>query len=168
MGPSRSSPFLRRPQEASGSDVTVAGASTIDKVDGNIESVPSPAKSGSKILSSDIPLWAAADPCPGHRSGWNARGRSDQFDSESDTSGDCDSAAVKERPSFSKQRVSGLSRLEPLLTVGETAAILNVSGRTVRRLIASGAIPALSIGRSVRLRPRDIERVIADRGICND
>jgi excisionase family DNA binding protein len=59
-------------------------------------------------------------------------------------------------------------RLEPLLTVAETAMILNVSGRTVRRLIAPGAIPALSIGRSVRRRPRDIGRLIADGGNCND
>ena len=60
------------------------------------------------------------------------------------------------------------NRLEPLLTVAETAMILNVSERTVRRLIAPGAIPALSIGRSVRRRPRDIGRLIADGGNCND
>jgi excisionase family DNA binding protein len=57
---------------------------------------------------------------------------------------------------------------QPLLTVPEAATILNVSGRTVRRLIDSGAIPAVWIGRSVRLRPRDIERIIADGGICYD
>jgi excisionase family DNA binding protein len=52
--------------------------------------------------------------------------------------------------------------------VSETAAIFNVSGRTVRRLIASGAIPAISIGRAVRIRPRDIGRLIAAGGIYND
>jgi excisionase family DNA binding protein len=64
--------------------------------------------------------------------------------------------------------VDRVSRLEPLLTVGETAAILNLSTRTVRRLIASGTIPVVSIGRSVRIRPRDVERLIAEGGVCND
>jgi excisionase family DNA binding protein len=166
MGPSRSSRFLRRRQEASGSiDVTVAdGASSIDGVDGKIVSVPSPSKSGSKIPS-DIPPWAGAEVCPGHRAGLSARGRPDQFDPEAGASGGLNSPVVKERPFFSKQRVSGLSRLEPLLTVGETAAILNVSPRTVRRLIAARAIPAVSIGRSVRVRPRDVGRLIAEGGV---
>jgi excisionase family DNA binding protein len=172
MGPPRSSPFLRPRLEAFRStDVTVAdGASTIDQVDGNIESIPpSPSKSRSKILSSNIPLWAAADVRPGHRSGWNQRGRPDQFDPETGTSAGRDSAVVKERLSLSKRRVAAgrAFRLEPLLTVGETAAILNVSARTVRRLIASGAIPAISIGRSVRLGPHDICRLVGEGGVCN-
>jgi excisionase family DNA binding protein len=66
-----------------------------------------------------------------------------------------------------RRRTRRATRLEPLLTVGETAAILNVSSRTVRRLISSGAIPAISIRRSVRLRPQDIERLIADGEVCN-
>ena len=60
------------------------------------------------------------------------------------------------------------SRLEPVLKVAQAAAILNVSERTVRRLIASGTIRAIWIGRSVRLRPRDIERWIAGGGNGND
>jgi excisionase family DNA binding protein len=45
----------------------------------------------------------------------------------------------------------------PLLTVRETAAALRVSERTVRRLIARGALRAARVGRSIRLRSRDIE-----------
>jgi excisionase family DNA binding protein len=60
------------------------------------------------------------------------------------------------------------SRLERLLKVAQAAAILNVSERTVRRLIASGTIRGIWIGRSVRLRPRDIERWIPGGGNGND
>lgn len=60
------------------------------------------------------------------------------------------------------------SRLEPLLTVAQAATILSVSERTVRRLIASGTIRGTWIGRSVRLRPQDIERLIAHEDRYND
>jgi excisionase family DNA binding protein len=46
--------------------------------------------------------------------------------------------------------------------------ILNVSGRTVRRLIASGAVPAIWVGRSLRLAPRHVARLIADGATRND
>ena len=49
--------------------------------------------------------------------------------------------------------------LQPLLTVTEVAAVLNVSAKTIRRLAASGSLQTVRIGRSVRVRPRDIERV---------
>jgi excisionase family DNA binding protein len=60
------------------------------------------------------------------------------------------------------------SRLEPLLKVAQAAAILNVSERTVRRLIASGTIRGIWISRSVRLRPLDIERWITGGGTCDN
>lgn len=44
-----------------------------------------------------------------------------------------------------------------LLTIEEAARILNVSGRTVRRQIASGSLQALRIGRSVRVSPEALE-----------
>ncbi len=47
------------------------------------------------------------------------------------------------------------------LTVGEVAAQLRVSTMTVYRLINSGAIPAVRVGRSFRLRPEDLEFYLA-------
>ena len=38
---------------------------------------------------------------------------------------------------------------------------MHVSTRTVRRLTGSGALRALRVGRSVRLRVEDIERFLA-------
>jgi excisionase family DNA binding protein len=45
---------------------------------------------------------------------------------------------------------------EPLLTVGDAAELLRVSTRTVRRLVAAGELPALRVGRQVRLAPADL------------
>lgn len=52
--------------------------------------------------------------------------------------------------------------LEPLLTVEDTAQILNVSPKTIRRLIASGSIGAVRIGRSVRIRCGDLVALIGN------
>jgi excisionase family DNA binding protein len=49
------------------------------------------------------------------------------------------------------------------LTVGEVASILRVSSMTVYRLINSGELPAVRIGRSLRLRSEDLDRYLADR-----
>jgi excisionase family DNA binding protein len=43
-----------------------------------------------------------------------------------------------------------------------------VSQRTVRRLIASGSIDTIRIGRSVRIRDQDIEKLIQNAGQRND
>ncbi len=42
------------------------------------------------------------------------------------------------------------------LTIGEVKDLLKVSERTVRRWISTGELPALKIGRSVRIREEDI------------
>ena len=72
--------------------------------------------------------------------------------------------------SLNKRRAATIrgGRVEPLLTVAQAATILSVSQRTVRRLIASRTIRGIWIGRSVRIRPRDIERWIACGGTCNN
>lgn len=44
----------------------------------------------------------------------------------------------------------------PLLTVNEVAAQENVSPRTVRRQIESGALPCYRIGRAIRISPEDL------------
>ncbi len=48
-----------------------------------------------------------------------------------------------------------------LLTLREVAELLNVSIRTVYRLVAGGVLPApVKIGRSTRFRPDDVERCV--------
>jgi excisionase family DNA binding protein len=44
-----------------------------------------------------------------------------------------------------------------LLNVAETAAKLHVSEKTIRRLIAKGALPALRVGGAVRVDPLELE-----------
>jgi excisionase family DNA binding protein len=52
------------------------------------------------------------------------------------------------------------------MTVGEAATILHVSTRTIRRLTERGELRAVRIGRSLRIRPGDIEHMI--HGKSND
>jgi excisionase family DNA binding protein len=47
-----------------------------------------------------------------------------------------------------------------LLTVQETAGILKVSPVTVRRYIKSRRLPAVRVGRSVRIRAEDVESLL--------
>lgn len=49
------------------------------------------------------------------------------------------------------------------MTVGEVADVLRVSTMTVYRIINSGALPAVRIGRSFRLRPEDLDRYLSER-----
>lgn len=51
------------------------------------------------------------------------------------------------------------ARQDRLLTVKDTAEILNFSTRQVQRWIASGQIPCLHFGRDVRIEPSEIERI---------
>lgn len=48
-----------------------------------------------------------------------------------------------------------------LLRVEEAAAVLQVSSKTVRRLLTHGHLKAIRIGRSVRIRFSELERLIA-------
>jgi excisionase family DNA binding protein len=119
----------------------------------------------------NIPAWAAAPAAPRLRTGSQVRGAIDAPDRDGAGKvyedhvgvGDAERTPAKRR--WSTTRAEGLQQL---LTVADAARILNVSERTVRRLIASGSLCAVWIGRSVRLRPRDIERLIAEEGVCND
>ena len=54
---------------------------------------------------------------------------------------------------------------EPLLTVGEVARIMRVSNMTVYRLIKSGQLAAIRVGKNYRLRRRDVERYLSDRAV---
>jgi len=49
------------------------------------------------------------------------------------------------------------------LTVAEVAATLRVSNMTVYRLIGSGQLPAIRVGRSYRLREEDVDKYLVER-----
>ena len=47
---------------------------------------------------------------------------------------------------------------ERLLTARETAALFDVSLRTIRRLVAAGELRCVRVGRLVRFHPGDVSR----------
>ena len=47
------------------------------------------------------------------------------------------------------------------VTVAEVADQLRVSNMTVYRLVQSGALPAVRVGRSYRIREEDVDRYLA-------
>ena len=49
------------------------------------------------------------------------------------------------------------------VTVAEVADQLRVSNMTVYRLIQSGQLPAVRVGRSYRIREEDVDRYLADQ-----
>ena len=51
--------------------------------------------------------------------------------------------------------------LEPLLTVKETARILNTCEKTVRRRIKESDLSIIRDGRNIRIHPADLKRYIA-------
>lgn len=56
------------------------------------------------------------------------------------------------------------SRSAPrFVTVAEVAAQLRVSNMTVYRLVQSGELPAVRVGRSYRIREEDVDRYLAGR-----
>ena len=50
--------------------------------------------------------------------------------------------------------------LLPLMTISETAAILHLAPRTIRRMIKRGTLDVVRIGRSIRIRREDIRQII--------
>jgi excisionase family DNA binding protein len=57
---------------------------------------------------------------------------------------------------------------EALLTVGEVAALLRVSNMTVYRLIKSGQLAAIRVGKNYRIRRKDVERYLTERAVRHD
>jgi excisionase family DNA binding protein len=53
----------------------------------------------------------------------------------------------------------------PLLTVGEVAQAMRVSNMTVYRMIKSGQLPAIRVGKNYRLRSSDVERYLSERAV---
>ncbi|HEV2754560.1 MAG TPA: helix-turn-helix domain-containing protein [Actinomycetota bacterium] len=54
---------------------------------------------------------------------------------------------------------------DPLLTVGEVAAIMRVSNMTVYRLIKSGQLSAIRVGKNYRIRRVDVDKYLSDRAV---
>jgi excisionase family DNA binding protein len=52
-----------------------------------------------------------------------------------------------------------------LLTVAEVASAMRVSNMTVYRLIKSGELPAVRVGKNYRLRESDLERFLEERSV---
>lgn len=62
-----------------------------------------------------------------------------------------------------------MARRDPLgdrlLTVGEVAALMRVSNMTVYRLIKSGDLAAIRVGKNYRIRSEDIDRYLNARAV---
>ncbi len=54
---------------------------------------------------------------------------------------------------------------EPLLTVGEVAGLMRVSNMTVYRLIKSGQLGAIRVGKNYRIRRSDVDRYLDERAV---
>jgi excisionase family DNA binding protein len=54
---------------------------------------------------------------------------------------------------------------ESYLTVADVAALLKLNQQTVRNWIDQGSLPALKVGRRVRIRRSDFERVLAESSL---
>jgi excisionase family DNA binding protein len=54
-----------------------------------------------------------------------------------------------------------------LLTVAEVAFYLRIKPERLRRLVASGRFPAIRIGKQLRIRRDDLERLLEDRKTTN-
>jgi excisionase family DNA binding protein len=67
-------------------------------------------------------------------------------------------------PSRAVAHIAGATRVGPvskLRTIEETAELFSTSTRTVRRLVASGALPVHRLGRAVRISDADIAVFLA-------
>jgi excisionase family DNA binding protein len=51
---------------------------------------------------------------------------------------------------------------DPFLTVAEVAEILRLNQQTIRNWIDAGSLPAVRIGRRVRIRRSDLDRMLAE------
>ena len=59
-------------------------------------------------------------------------------------------------------QIDGFYRLR-LLTVGEVAQILNISTNLVYRLVRGGELPAVHLGRALRVKPADLEHYMVSK-----
>ena len=66
------------------------------------------------------------------------------------------------------EQMPGREFEESLLTVGEVAQVMRVSNMTVYRLIKSGQLAAIRVGKNYRVRRKDMERYLDERAVRFD
>ena len=59
-------------------------------------------------------------------------------------------------------QINGFSRLS-LLKAAEVAQILNISRSLVYRLMQTGELPSVRLGRALRVNPSDLEQYLASK-----
>jgi excisionase family DNA binding protein len=69
-----------------------------------------------------------------------------------------------------RKDVVGMGKRRPfvgdrLLTVGEVAATMRVSNMTVYRLIKSGQLAAVRVGKNYRIRESDVDGYLSERTV---
>ena len=69
---------------------------------------------------------------------------------------------LAEATSALEQRL-GRNAMDPVLTVGQAAEHLRVSRRTIDNWMRRGIIPYLKIGRTVRIRAREVDAMLSQR-----
>jgi excisionase family DNA binding protein len=62
--------------------------------------------------------------------------------------------------SFDNRPIFSATRPDYLLTVADVASRLSVSTKTIRRMIARGELAVVRIGRSIRIDPEVIEKIV--------
>jgi len=58
------------------------------------------------------------------------------------------------------ERLNSLDTQDSFLTVAEVAGLLKLNQQTVRNWIDQGSLPAVRVGRRVRIRRSDLERIL--------
>src|SRR3954471_15105480 len=111
---------------------------------------PRPGYGLSRRAGGGPPSWKRSWPPP------NARGNSGLVSTTGPTG--LRSLLRREGCSTVAQQPEGRARF---VTVGEVADLLRVSNMTVYRLIQAGALPAVRVGRSYRIREDDVDRYLA-------
>ncbi|MFT3661127.1 MAG: helix-turn-helix domain-containing protein [Gordonia sp. (in: high G+C Gram-positive bacteria)] len=65
-----------------------------------------------------------------------------------------------ERNEFAEARVANANSASQFLTVAEVAALMRVSKMTVYRLVHSGELPAVRVGRSFRVHAKAVHEYL--------
>lgn len=164
MRPSPSSPLGPTSEAPDQERVTLTGAASRNSRASREDHAGAVSNSAPHVVPSYLPAWAVTPTAPRRRVGSRARDGIAIPDLEDE--GAHGESVVDARPTLGKKRgaVACAIRLDPLFTIVEAAGILNVSQRTVRRLIDSRAMGVVRIGRSVRITSKEIEVLVTNGG----
>jgi excisionase family DNA binding protein len=133
-----------------------------------VHSSPSRCPASGEIVSKahpedDIPCWARTPTDVKASTGRPSLSRHESTTRQTNSARSCPRSPSEPNTSQSgnpRRPARRTATLQPLLTVTEVAAVLNVSARTIRRLAASGSLQTVRIGRAVRFRVDEVERMI--------